>query len=110
MQCPRFDCLFLGCHCVDFSVVPVPLLPGLHLGVDQLVMHEMLDIYLWLPRREGFVVIDPNHCRLHRIVLDTDTHQYFEFILIYLEQVSKALPILSSYSPLAGLYRPLMVD
>jgi len=85
----RFDCLFLGCHCTGFELVPVPLLPGLDVKHNRAVTHDMLDILLWLPRpKERAVIIDPTHCRLQKVLFNDDDQCYYEYTLIYLDQVT----------------------
>lgn len=85
----RFDCLFLGCHCTDFELVPVPLLPGLDVKHHRFITHDMLDILLWLPHpKKRAVVIDPVQSRLQKIVFNDDDKRYYQYTLIYLDQVT----------------------
>ena len=50
-------------------------------------MHDLLDIYLWLPRREGFMAFGPLDCRLQQVIYNKDDSSYYEYTLIYMEQV-----------------------
>ena len=47
----------------------------------------MLDIYLWLPRREGSMAFGPLDCRLQQVIYNKDDSSYYEYTLIYMEQV-----------------------
>lgn len=76
--------MFLGCHCSELEIVPVPLLPGIKPGI---VTHDELDIDLWLPRPHGPFVIDPLHCRLQQIIVDSKEEVFHQYTLIYLDQV-----------------------
>jgi hypothetical protein len=73
---------------MDFHIVAVPLLPGIQPMNNRIITHDMLDVFLWLPRREGFVVIDRNHCRVSRIGYQPDQNAYYEYTIIYLDQAS----------------------
>jgi len=73
---------------MEFEVVPLPLLTGLHrLKFRKTVTHNLLDIYLWLPRREGFMAFGPLDCRLQQVIYNKDDSSYYEYTLIYMEQV-----------------------
>ena len=49
----------------------------------------MLDVFLWLPRAEGFVVFDDDYCQMHRIRYHQQEKLYYKYTLVFLDQVSK---------------------
>ena len=53
----------------------------------------MLDTFLWLPRREGFVVIDPTHCHTHKIRYEEENDQYFGYTMVFLDPVHSTLSV-----------------
>ena len=87
-----FDCLFLGCHCLDFNVVHVPLLSGFRTTDHQVITQLMLDVFLFLPKCEGLVVFDCDYCRVHRIKYEAKEKVYYEYTMVFLDQVRNTAP------------------
>lgn len=66
----------------------------------------MLDVFLWLPTREGLVVFDRNYCRVHRIKYEAKENVYYEYTMVFLDQVSNTASRIVFCS--TGVYRKTM--
>jgi len=105
-QC--FDCIFIGCHCTQYAVIPVPILPGLETTIGNHAEADLLDVSLWLPRRDDFTITDPRIDQ-YRTVFRPAENRAYEYTIVYQNQVHCGMIIQGTANRCTGVRHDLQL-